>query len=204
MTGRVTDTRAGLLRRAVAGCDLFGLPDPLESLQGMLQETISGSQSTIHGDLNLENILIGPGGMLWLIDFASTRDGHTLLDFAHIAAQITAHILAPRISSPAEYSRMLEDPAISPYAEWHALLQASGEMAQKCLFNPAEPGEYRRALGLACLGALKHVNLNEHIRHCLYLTAAHTLRDLGQRPSGAGSVPSGAVEDSSASASAST
>ena len=73
----------------------LGLPDPLYRLPGLLKESISGTQSTIHGDLNLENILVGLGGFVWLIDFASTRDGHTLFDFAHLGAELIAHVTRP-------------------------------------------------------------------------------------------------------------
>lgn len=203
MTGRVVATRADILQRAVAGFDLYGLPDPLEKLIPLLKETITGSQSTIHGDLNLENILIGPGGMLWLIDFAGTRDGHTLLDFAHIAAQLIAHILAARIGSPGDFVDFLEAPFRSPYRELNGLLQTTEELAQSCLFNPSDLSEYHRVLGLTCLGALKHVNLSTHTRSCLYLAAAYTLRDIGRRVTGMGNVPGGADPASSASASAS-
>ncbi|MBT3396807.1 MAG: phosphotransferase, partial [Alphaproteobacteria bacterium] len=77
-TGRVIATRNELLCSYVAGFDLFGLPDPLEKLPKLLGETIRGTQSIIHGDLNLENILVGPGEFVWLIDFATTREGHPL------------------------------------------------------------------------------------------------------------------------------
>lgn len=173
--GRVVATRDDLLRASVADCDLFGLPDPFAALPGLLEETLTGGRSTIHGDLNLENILVGPGGMLWLIDFAATRDGHTLLDFAHLSAELVAHILAPQVRSAADYAALLRDPSASPYATWYALLEAAGEMARRCLFNPADPGEYHRSLALACLGALKYTNLDGHARHLLYLTAAYQI-----------------------------
>jgi hypothetical protein len=54
-----------------------------------------------------------------------------------------------------------------------ALIGATREMAWRCLFNPAQPGEYWTALYMASLGALKFANLAAHQRHLLYLTAAH-------------------------------
>ena len=113
-TGRIVATRDDLLRQYAAGCNLYGLPDPFLRLPNWLAETLSGSQSTIHGDLNLENILVGPGNLVWLIDFAQTREGHTLFDFAHLQAEIIAHILAPQIASPEEYLSLLRN---SPYIE---------------------------------------------------------------------------------------
>lgn len=171
--GRVAATRLDLLRGFTAGCDLGGLPDPLLRLPALLEETIAGSQSTVHGDLNLENVLIGPGGMLWLIDFARTRDGHTLFDFAHLRAELVAHVLAPQIPTGAAYLELLQNPAGSPHARCGALLNTVDELAARCLLNPARPDEYRRAAVLASLGALKYANMDAHARCLLYLTAAH-------------------------------
>lgn len=165
LTGRVVATRDTLLRGFVAGMDLFGLPDPLERVPAWLAESVAGSQSTIHGDLNLENVLIGPGGLVWLIDFAQTREGHTLQDFAHLESEIVAHVLAAQTDDPAAYLRRLQ-------TDGYPLLDAVREMAARCLFNPARRREYHLAQIMACLGALKYENLNPHQKHCLYLTAA--------------------------------
>jgi aminoglycoside phosphotransferase (APT) family kinase protein len=166
----VTATRAALLRDAVAGFDLHGLPEPLARLPALLNESVAGTQSTIHGDLNLENILVGPGGFVWLIDFAQTRDGHPLYDFAHLEAEVIAHVVAAEMS-PADYVGVLSG---AP----HALLSTLHQIAARCLFNPAQPREYDLALYAACLGALKFPNLDRHQRHLLYLTAAHLSQSL--------------------------
>ena len=58
--------------------------------------------SKIHGDLHLGNILIGPAGDAWLIDFEWTRLGHTLLDWAGLEAahslRAAAHLRPSRHS----------------------------------------------------------------------------------------------------------
>jgi hypothetical protein len=177
-TGRVVATRQDLLRQYTTGCDLFDLPDPFERLPKFLQETIAGSQSIIHGDLNLENVLLGPGGLVWLIDFAQTRDGHTLYDFAHLEAEIIAHIMAPHITSTQEYLDILRDPYNSQFSSLYSLRDAMQKIASRCLFNPSQPREYLLASALACLGALKFTNLDQHAKHLLYLSAAYTLREL--------------------------
>ena len=164
--GRVVSDRATLLREYVAGFDLCSLPDPLPRLQSWLDESVRGSQSTIHGDLNLENVLVGPGGFVWLIDFAQTRDGHVLYDFAHLEAEIIAQVIASHVKSPEEYLDILR-------ANDHPLLTALNTIAANCLANPAQPREYQLALCLACIGALKFNNLKPSARHLLYLTAAH-------------------------------
>lgn len=182
-TGRVVATRQTLLRGFVDGFDLFGLPDPLMKLPALLDERVNGTQSTIHGDLNLENILLGPGGIgpqgfVWLIDFAQTRDGHPLYDFAHLEAEIIAHVIAPQINTPAEYLRLLQDPENARSNSIYALRFPLHDIASRCLFNPSQPREYDLALFMACLGALKFNNLNVTAKHLLYLTAAYIGQNL--------------------------
>ncbi len=151
-SGKIVATRASYLAEVVAGFDRFGLPDPLDKLRDISGETVQGTRSTIHGDLNVENILQGPGGIVWLIDFAQTREGHTLLDFAHLHAELIAHVLAVRGQTPADYLRVFKtgnDP----------LLAAVREIAGRCLFDPTIDREFDLALFMVCLGALKFANI---------------------------------------------
>jgi hypothetical protein len=175
-TYRVAGNRETLLRAYVAGLDLFGLSDPLDKLAETEHRSISGTKSPIHGDLNLENVLVGPGGFVWLIDFAHTREGHPLYDFAHLEAEIITQVIAPQMPSAQAYLDLLHglDQRMS---DGHAhdaasLIVAVREMAGRCLFNALQKREYWMALYMACLGALKFTNLNAHQRHLLYLTAA--------------------------------
>jgi hypothetical protein len=156
--------RAGLLIDLTRGFDLLGLNDPLRNLDAWLQAPLQGTRSTIHGDLNLENALVGPGGLVWLIDFAETREGHTLYDFARLGAEIAAHILAPRAGSPAAFLALIR--------QGDPLLTAVDALAGRCLFDTQQPREYRLSLALACLGGLKFGNLSPLARECLYLLAA--------------------------------
>lgn len=169
-SARVIQNRAGLLAELTQGFHLLGLPDPLARLDGWLQTTLQGTRSTIHGDLNLENALVGPGGLVWLIDFAETREGHTLYDFARLSAEIAAHILAPRAGSPPAFLDLLQ--------QGDPLLAAVEDLARRCLFDPQQPREFRLALALSCLGALKFGNLTPLARECLYLLAARQVAHL--------------------------
>ena len=164
--GRVVATRDSLLRGWTADFDLLRLPDPLAVLPERMQEQVGGTQSPIHGDLNLENILVGPGGFVWLIDFASTRDGHPLFDFAHLAAEIVAHTLTPQIETAEEYLALLREGG-------GPLLMTLEKIAGQCLFNPDNRREYHLALYISCLGALKYGNLDKKAKYRLYLTAAY-------------------------------
>lgn len=164
--GRVIATRETLLRDAVSGVDLGGLPDPLDALTALLNESVNGTESIIHGDLNLENALVA-GGLVWLIDFAGARLGHPLFDFAHLHADVIAHVVARGGLS-----------ALAPADE--PLLRAMHDIAARCLYDPARPREYHLALAVACMGALKYENLDASQKRALYLAAARTVRDLGQ------------------------
>jgi len=161
---RVVATRETLLRGFLAEA---GVPDaPLPPAAALLAERVMGTQSVIHGDLNLENILIGPGGFVWLIDFARTREGHPLFDFAHLEAEIIAHVLSPRVNTADEFRALLRAGDEPLLATLHAL-------AARCLFDPTQPREYHLALALACTGALKFGNLTPFAKRCLYEGAMH-------------------------------
>ena len=128
----------------------------------------------IHGDLNLENVLVGPGSLVWLIDFAQTREGHPLYDFAHLESELIAHVLAPRAGSPRTFLELWQSGA-------DPLVNALHAIASRCLFDPARPREYHLALYMACLGALKYANLSALAKYCLYLTAADLSTGLASR-----------------------
>ncbi len=178
-SGRVIGTRRSLLEGFTRSFDRLGLPDPLASYPVLLGETVTGSQSTIHGDLNLENILVGPGGMVWLVDFAQTRDGHPLYDFAHLEAELIAHIVAPQIQDGSEFIDLLKGKPEPAAVHLKPLLDTLHMIAQRCLFNTSEPREYQLALCMACLGALKFANLDVHARYSLYLAASYMCQELG-------------------------
>jgi hypothetical protein len=183
--GRVVASRMDLLRSYATGFDLRGLPDPLERLPGILEETITGTQSTIHGDLNLENVLVGPGNLVWLIDFATTREGHPLMDFAHLEAELIAHVIALRVESPDVFLGLLrssgfrlarkeigQQAEVPPSMEkLRSLLLVLHEITYSCLANPSNSREYHLALLVSCLGALKYRNLEPYQKYLLYLTA---------------------------------
>jgi len=64
------------------------LPNPILAYEELLHLHLSGSTSKIHGDLHLGNILVGPGDSPFLIDFAHSRDGHTIFDWATLETSL--------------------------------------------------------------------------------------------------------------------
>jgi len=170
-------------------------PNPLRSYAALLDERVFGTLSTIHGDLNLENILIDPGGYTWLIDFALTRDGHTLYDFARLETELVTRHIAPMMAraglAAQEFVRVMEWLAAhrgeetSLPALGHAALDDAAcvlasvrRVVNRCLFDPARPDEYARALLIGQLGALKFANLDSVPeaplpKQLAFLAAAH-------------------------------
>jgi hypothetical protein len=185
LVGRVVATRDELLKSYVSSFDLFGWPDPLGKLPHLLEESLVGTRSIIHGDLNLENVLVGPGAFVWLIDFATTREGHPLFDFAHLEAEIIAHVIAPQVtvgeyqaflqSQVPGHERNVEGRLTEITATHQALFDLRTtlyDIALKCLANPSKSREYHLARYMSCLGGLKYRNLTPHQKHLLFLTAA--------------------------------
>ena len=71
------------------------LPNPIKAYQHVLNSTVNGSLCTIHGDLHVGNILIGPNEGALLIDFGRTRDGHTVFDWATLEISLLSELLVP-------------------------------------------------------------------------------------------------------------
>lgn len=67
---------------------LMPLPNPLRHYGRLLDRRATATLSTIHGDLHTGNVLVGPTGDAWLIDFEWARDGHTLFDWAVLEVSV--------------------------------------------------------------------------------------------------------------------
>jgi hypothetical protein len=108
ISGVVVETRMSRLRDEVAalGMDIdpaaphvplaanVWVPNPLDALPRLLARTRSANIATVHGDFNLENILVDPQlGDISLIDFAEARQDHVLHDLLHLEAEVITHIL---------------------------------------------------------------------------------------------------------------
>ncbi len=110
--GRVMQTRADLLADQLQAIepnfDLIAdslhspdeelvLPNPLNNINYILEQWVTGRYSAIHGDLHTGNILVGPAGDAWLIDFEWTRQGHALFDWAVLETSLLIDLVAPRL-----------------------------------------------------------------------------------------------------------
>jgi Tfp pilus assembly protein PilF len=163
------------------------LPNPLEALPKLLKQTRSVNIATIHGDFNLENILLEPQlGDISLIDFAEARQDHVLHDLLHLETEIVTHILPNAIQrhqlDPVlvlvalgwRLHRAMTHPAhehsLPQYPElrkpW-VMLRAIRRAARRYLFDADDPSEYYQGLTLYLLGALRYKNLSQRAEHPL-------------------------------------
>lgn len=161
---KVCADRNTLLHQWIAALNVPNTMDLVDLLNKVLNETVYGTRSIIHGDLNLENILIGPGNLPWLIDFSETRQGHPLFDFTHLATEIIAHVYAEIYHDPVKFLDAMHGRRLD-------LLNAIDEIALRCLFNPAIRREFYLTWFVSCMGTLKYPNLNSHAKELLFLTA---------------------------------
>lgn len=94
------------------------LPNPLIGLDELLDHVVEARFSTIHGDLNLQNILVDEAtGFAWLIDFAETRRGPTLFDVQRLEVQVITKLLPPALAQAGLESTAVVDLLESLHAD---------------------------------------------------------------------------------------
>ncbi|NJN98279.1 MAG: AAA family ATPase, partial [Anaerolineales bacterium] len=155
------------------------LPNPLLALPELLKVSRHVRVGEIHGDLNLENIMVDPAVRdVSLIDFAEARRDHVLHDFLRLETEIMTKLVAelchqhglapaPLISYfyqqahwaafyPDQYEVQPFHPAL---AKPLAMLMLIRQTARQFFFKVNDPTEYYQGLALYMLGALKFTNL---------------------------------------------
>lgn len=144
-------------------------PNPLRDLPALLNQVIEMKVSTIHGDLNLENILVDDAtGFAWLIDFSETRPGPTLYDLQRLEGQIITKLLPAVINrarlGPEVMAGLLESlhadppPTTAPHTalqEPYTLLVNLRRLARQYLMDDRDWDEYYLGLIITLLGTLK-------------------------------------------------
>ncbi len=156
------------------------LPNPLLAYQDMLHAFLTVNISTIHGDLNLENILIDPKTRhINLIDFATVRQGHCLRDLLRLETEVVTKLISaalaeanlPAVAIQTIYQQLhlarFQPNSVAMFEQFPpalekplVMLAAIRKMARNCLFNPDDWTEYYQGLTLYLLGALKFKNLD--------------------------------------------
>jgi hypothetical protein len=150
------------------------VPNPLRTYLSLLHDFITVKISTIHGDLNMENILVDPAnGEISLIDFATVRKGHVLHDLLRLETELVIKLIPPALAEAGLppytifdlyellHRTVAQAGQIAPELPWKTLakpfrvLQGIREMARQCLFKFDDWREYYRGLSLYLLGVLK-------------------------------------------------
>jgi CheY-like chemotaxis protein len=182
LTGVVTATRYTLLREAIRAALPTFNPDapyfnlsgraygnPLPNLSSLLNRAQEARFSIIHGDLNLENILVDETtGFAWLIDFAETRPGPTLFDLQRLEGQIITRLLPAIVAQLglgpevmlSLYDSLHGDPPrlTAPHTtlqEIYTLLVNLRRLARQYLMDDRDWDEYYLGLVITLLGTLK-------------------------------------------------
>jgi hypothetical protein len=218
LVGRVLFTRGDLLREQAAalepdfpvnidllpqrGALPIRLPNPLTKYPNLLERSLDGTLSTIHGDLHLRNILVGPGGNAWLIDFAETREGHTLFDWAVLETSLLVEIVAPQLE-PGRWEDIwpvlnllfaMEQPGWklngrTPLERALVPVVALRGIVAECLADPKRPMEYFVALALCALRVLKWNMVPRTARRLLFLVSSLAMASAGVKESTSSSPP---------------
>ncbi|MBI5961022.1 MAG: phosphotransferase [Chloroflexi bacterium] len=201
LIGRVVSTRDDLLRRSLLSlepefdlrADLIPsghpsvpeLPNPTRRVSRLLEQQVNGYLSTIHGDLHLSNVLVGPRGDPWLIDFAWTREGHTLFDWALLEISLLIDAIS-QTAPPGWFGRwqviallhainrgddrMLREQ--TPLVQAMLVVRTIREIVARCLVIPDKWEEYYVALALLALRAMDWHTVGQDGQRLAFLVAA--------------------------------
>jgi hypothetical protein len=212
--GRVALSRSNLLQRSLqmlepyfdvtqndipSGQDtVANLPNPLRLIPKLLERQVSGSMSSIHGDLHTGNILVGPRGDAWLIDFGWAREGHTLFDWAllevSLLVEVIAHLAPPGwdgiwgIIGLLDSINKGEDRV---FYERHqvgralTIIATLRELVQECLGVPGRWSEYHIALAFLALRLMDWKSESLDARRLAFLIAALSMAE-GLAPTSTG------------------
>ncbi len=170
-------------------------PNPLRDLNALLDRVIELKTSIIHGDLNLQNILVDEAtGFAWLIDFAETRHGPTLYDLQRLETQVLTKLLPPALDRAGLDETAVADllealhtdppPATAPQAalqDPYTVLVTLRRLARQYLMDDRDWDEYYLGLLVVLLGSLKFADL-QPVGHRVALVAAAVARSLLGRP----------------------
>lgn len=171
------------------------LPNPLLHYDALLEVYVNGSASKIHGDLHSGNILVGAGDAPFLIDFAYTRDGHTLADWAALEVSLWTDTVMPHMAGDWRDAYRVLDiiaalNALQPplptgdrtLDNTAAVVQSLRQIVERCLRTPGVWFEYHVALAFTALRALCWDERPPGSRRLMFLLAALAIRETQRLP----------------------
>jgi len=181
-----------------------GLKNPAEEIDTLFeryaQVPIRIRHSIIHGDLNIDNFLIeclDATPQVWLIDFAKTRFGPTLLDFAKLETDVKTRILGPILQNKTNEELVALEKKLPKrkgdqgssveknFPQFYCLFEAMRTIRHTAFEYSAFSGvpDYHLPLLIYNLAALKFKDLerNDHIpKKMAFISAAVSLQQLQQ------------------------
>lgn len=150
-------------------------PNPLQLYPGLLDKTLEGRSSLVHGDLHWRNVLVDESGKGWLIDFAKVQTRHNLFDFIKLETYVRLMLL-PKESSAftlneyAQFEGALHETALGRktnvptnaiLTKAYDVIRAIRQIAQLSMRNPRNfKTEYLPALFIYCLAMMKYFPSN--------------------------------------------
>ena len=176
-------------RIPIQGNEFESLPNPILHYENLLEHYVNGSLCTIHGDLHPGNIMIGTNQSAFLIDFAHTRDGHTLFDWATLETSLLSDIIMPNAGeSWADARNLLHDMIVlngdsSQLDSQSALAPITyiRQIVSECLATENQWSEYFTALAFCSLRAIMWETIPIVGRRLMFLTAALAIHELRTR-----------------------
>lgn len=181
------DAQTDLLADAVAVPGKAGdvLPNPLMMLPSMLEQPFLYRMATVHGDLNLDNVLVDPSSRtVRLIDFSRSREDHVLHDLLRLETGLVTRILSGRLAQRGlpphgivDLYRRLHSHADSgppepPLLSIYVALAATRKAAAALLADPDDWREHQVGLAAYLMGACKYRNLDAAAKTTAFWGAA--------------------------------
>lgn len=165
------------------------IPNPLKNYDDLLDRYVNGSLSTIHGDLHLGNIMIGPNKSAFLIDFAHSREGHTLFDWATLEVSLLSEVVMPVAGQSWGDARQVIDSlrhgdlprTPSPINDALAVIHELRGISRECLVDEEIWSEYFVALALCSLRAIMWETMPVASRRLLFLVSGLAIHELRTR-----------------------
>lgn len=173
----------------VNGLKQRALPNPILAYEELLHLHINGSTSKIHGDLHLGNILVGPSDNPFLIDFAHSRDGHTIFDWATLETSLLSDWIMKQAGSDWDAAYLVLDyvaalntqtpfPRMNPELTLaFTPLIAIRSIAQESLAAEGAWAEYYISLALSALRGIVWETKSLGGRRLLFLVSALAIQE---------------------------
>lgn len=160
-----------------------------------LNSVFSVYESSVHGDLNMKNVLMDETGNLWLIDFAETRYSHILRDIVKLEAVLAGEMVPvesrealeelvrlylPFLSgeSPGEIADLpaeFPDPAAE---KAFRVIRALREHADDVTLHDEDISHYYLGLLQYTLNMLSYVSVNEYQKEFAWIVSSVLCRRL--------------------------